>query len=185
MVRSANDAPMPRFAPRHLRPIVRAVVLAAVALIAGTTNTARAQSAAPLAFVLEATRASYAAGGPVVVVLRLESTAPVTANARLAVGAEGSPLQEVSIVVENAQRRALPFRLAVQSRPPRDDDFTDVTPTQPVERRYDLARAFDLRTPGVYRVRATYRNAAVGPSGRSAFTGSMRSSEITITVATP
>ena len=109
----------------------------------------------------------------VTLVLSNRGDVPIRVNRRLLVGPPGGPasLREVTFEVRGPAGYANRKAVQVNAGRPRPSDFAELAPGEEVEKAYPLTRLESMHVPGMYSVRAVYRNV----TGTDVWTGSLTS----------
>jgi hypothetical protein len=86
---------------------------------------------------------------------------PLVVNGRLAENNPHAPgpYREVSFELEGPDGKPLSFGPKIRIGAPQPSDARELAPGASIQRNYDLARLYDLKKPGSYRVRAFYASA--------------------------
>jgi len=104
-------------------------------------------------------------GDSLVVTLSLANSGsePVVVNARLAANTPHAPAtsREVMFEVEGPAGQRLDFQAKIRIGPARPTDARVLEPGETIHQQYDLARFYDLGSPGSYRARALVESAAL------------------------
>ena len=111
--------------------------------------------------------------------LRNGGSEAVKVNGRLAINTPYAPeeMRDIAFAVSDPAGVVLDFQLKVNVGEPADDEFKTLQPGEVIERRFDLARYYDLGRPGVYSVRVEYQNQSEpqSPNGTPVWKGAVAS----------
>ena len=128
--------------------------------------------------------AVFGEGGEIrcMMLVRNNGTQTVTLNSSLAAGHESDPDAVQAYRVTGPDSEPVPSRGRITLVPPLDEDFEEVPPGEAVFAFDDLAESFfDLSAPGVYTVRAVYRNVHLPETG-TAWRGKLVSEPVSFTI---
>jgi hypothetical protein len=90
--------------------------------------------------------------------------------------------REVNFVVTNPAGEELCFMLLINIGAPKDNDFTELYPGEAIEKSYELNRAYQLDTVGIYSVQAVYENQNDPEHGIMAWKGRLESNVVSFNV---
>jgi hypothetical protein len=116
-----------------------------------------------LTLTLRVSTAPSAVGAALSAELTLANTGPepVVVNGRLAENTPHAPdpYREVTFELEGPDGKPLSFGPKIRIGAPQPSDAREIAPGASIKHSYDLARLYDLKKPGNYRVRAFYASA--------------------------
>lgn len=132
-----------------------------------------------LSLTLDQTSDAASAGPRATIRLRNTGGTPETVNKRFALNYSDAAGYEceVKLFIQNRAGEELPFTARVNIGDPADRHFTELAPGQSVEREFDLARTYDVSTPGSYTIQALYQN-GTNPSTGPAWKGELMSNTV-------
>jgi hypothetical protein len=118
------------------------------------------------------------------VILKNEGSETLLINKRLAWNSKSAPGQfrEVNFVVTNPAGDELCFMLLINIGAPKDNDFTELYPGEAIEKSYEINRAYQLDTVGIYSVQAVYENQNDPEHGIMAWKGRLESNVVSFNV---
>jgi len=134
-----------------------------------------------LELTLDFNQTKFAPGEPINGVVRLRNVGPepIPVNGRLAINTPYAPeeMRDIAFTVSGPAGANLDFQIKVNVGEPAESDFKTLQPGEVIEKRYDLARYYELVQPGTYSVRAEYQNQAESQPrhGPPAWRGSLES----------
>jgi hypothetical protein len=89
---------------------------------------------------------------------------------------------EIKLFIRNSSGDELPFTSRVNIGDPADRHFAELAPGQSLEREFDVARTYDVSSPGSYTIQALYQN-GTDPSTGPAWKGELMSNTLAFEVA--
>ena len=146
------------------------------------------KTAVSLELVSTAPRFSSGQSVNVTAQLRNAGSGPVWLNKRMLLNTEHAPasMRELWLHITGPDGQAVPFSCKVRAGKAQAKDYALVEPGETVSVKLDLTQCFDLKTPGQYKVQASYKDGnpevPASPSGAPHLAESLESQSVSIEV---
>lgn len=116
------------------------------------------------------------------ITLKNISDSPLVVNKRLLLNLPVGEMSEMWFEIQNNEGKSLPLGVLIRVRLPIPSDFIVLQPDQSISDTYDLNYWYLIKEPGVYTVKAIYRNTTIPQGYTNVWTGEISSEVIQIEI---